>query len=85
MSASESTTSVGHPPVPKPAMNVFERFLTLWVALCIVVGIVLGQLMPGVFHMLGNATIAQVNLPVAVLVWLNWRGGPGPQRDGPHG
>jgi ACR3 family arsenite transporter len=70
MSASESTTSVGHPPVPKPAMNVFERFLTLWVALCIVVGIVLGQLMPGVFHMLGNATIAQVNLPVAVLVWL---------------
>ncbi len=70
MSASGSTTSVSHAPVSKPAMNVFERFLTLWVALCIVVGIVLGQVMPGVFHVLGNATIAQVNLPVAVLVWL---------------
>jgi ACR3 family arsenite transporter len=70
MSTSQSTTSVSHAPVSKPAMNVFERFLTLWVALCIVVGIVLGQVMPGVFHGLGNATIAQVNLPVAVLVWL---------------
>jgi arsenite transporter len=70
MSASESTTPVGHAPVSKPAMGIFERFLTLWVALCIVVGIVLGQLIPGVFHVLGNATIAQVNLPVAVLVWL---------------
>jgi arsenite transporter len=70
MSASESTTSVGHTPASKPAMGVFERFLTLWVALCIVVGIALGQVLPGVFHVLGNATIAQVNLPVAVLVWL---------------
>jgi ACR3 family arsenite transporter len=51
-------------------MNLFERFLTLWVALCIVVGILLGQVVPGVFHALGNATVAQVNLPVAVLVWL---------------
>ncbi len=51
-------------------MNVFERYLTLWVALCIVAGIVLGQAMPGVFHVLGNATVAQVNLPVAILVWL---------------
>jgi len=70
MSASESTTSVGHAPVSNPGMGMFERFLTLWVALCIVVGIVLGQVMPGVFHVLGNATVAQVNLPVAVLVWL---------------
>jgi len=51
-------------------MSLFERFLTVWVALCIVAGIILGQLMPGVFHLLGNATVAQVNLPVAVLVWL---------------
>ena len=55
---------------PKPAMNVFERFLTFWVALCIIVGIALGQLLPGVFRVLGDATVAQVNLPVAVLVWL---------------
>jgi ACR3 family arsenite transporter len=54
----------------RPAMGLFERFLTLWVALCIVAGIALGQLMPGVFHAIGNATVAQVNLPVAVLVWL---------------
>jgi ACR3 family arsenite transporter len=54
----------------KPAMGGFERFLTLWVALCIVAGIALGQTMPGVFHAIGGATVAQVNLPVAVLVWL---------------
>ena len=53
-----------------PSMGKFERFLTLWVALCIIVGIGLGQLMPGMFHALGAATVAQVNLPVAVLVWL---------------
>jgi ACR3 family arsenite transporter len=52
------------------AMGVFERFLTLWVALCIVVGIAMGQALPGVFHALGAATLAQVNLPIAVLVWL---------------
>jgi ACR3 family arsenite transporter len=52
------------------AMGTFERYLTLWVALCIIVGIALGQTMPGVFHMLGAATVAEVNLPVAVLVWL---------------
>ena len=53
-----------------PAMGRFERYLTLWVALCIVAGIALGQAVPGVFHALGAATVAQVNLPVAVLVWL---------------
>ena len=51
-------------------MGTFERYLTLWVALCIIVGIALGQTVPGVFHALGAATVAQVNLPVAVLVWL---------------
>lgn len=51
-------------------MSVFERFLTLWVALCIVVGITLGQLIPGVFHGIGAAEIANVNLPMAVLIWL---------------
>ncbi len=51
-------------------MGIFERFLTLWVALCIVAGIVLGQAAPGVFQWIGDATVAQVNLPVAILVWL---------------
>ncbi len=54
----------------RPGMNVFERYLTLWAALCIVAGIVLGQVLPGVFHAIGVATVAQVNLPVAVLIWL---------------
>jgi ACR3 family arsenite transporter len=57
-------------PGKAPSMGMFERYLTLWVALCIIVGIALGQAIPGVFHALGEATIAQVNLPVAVLVWL---------------
>lgn len=67
---SVSNTTTGQAAAPKPAMGVFERFLTLWVALCIIAGIVLGQMLPGVFRVAGNATVAQVNLPVAVLVWL---------------
>ncbi len=51
-------------------MGTFERYLTLWVALCIVVGIGFGQAAPAVFHALGTATVAHINLPVAVLVWL---------------
>jgi ACR3 family arsenite transporter len=57
-------------PGKAPTMGIFERFLTLWVALCIVVGIALGQFAPGLFHALGTATVADINLPVAVLVWL---------------
>lgn len=51
-------------------MGFFERYLTLWVALCIVTGILLGHVMPNVFHVVGRLEIAQVNLPVAVLIWL---------------
>ncbi|MDR3487944.1 MAG: ACR3 family arsenite efflux transporter [Bradyrhizobium sp.] len=51
-------------------MSKFERYLTLWVALCIVAGISLGQLAPSVFQAIGSAEIAKVNLPVAVLIWL---------------
>ncbi len=57
-------------PAKPPAIGLFERYLTLWVALCIIAGIGLGQAMPGLFHALGAATVAQVNLPVAGLVWL---------------
>ena len=51
-------------------MSTFERYLTLWVALCIVAGITLGHFFPGVFQAVGSAEIAHVNLPVAVLIWL---------------
>jgi ACR3 family arsenite transporter len=68
---SEATTVASNSTIGKaPAMGVFERYLTLWVALCIVAGIVLGQMIPAVFHAIGAATVAEVNLPVAVLVWL---------------
>jgi ACR3 family arsenite transporter len=66
----DTATAAGTAPAAKPAMGVFERFLTFWVALCIIAGIALGQLLPGVFHAIGEATVAQVNLPVAILVWL---------------
>jgi len=67
---SDAARAAGDVPAAKPAMGVFERFLTFWVALCIIVGIFLGQAIPGAFHVLGEATVAQVNIPVAILVWL---------------
>lgn len=52
------------------AMGWFERFLSLWVGLCIVAGVSLGYLRPGVFQFVGGLEIARVNMPVAVLIWL---------------
>jgi len=51
-------------------MNIFERFLTVWVFLCIVVGIALGQWLPDVFQTIGRLEVAQVNLPVGLLIWV---------------
>eukprot|EP01037_Dinobryon_pediforme_P015322 gene15322-15467_t len=51
-------------------MSLFERYLTLWVFLCIVVGVALGHFMPGAFHLIGALEFAKVNLPMAVLIWL---------------
>ncbi|MBX6742828.1 MAG: ACR3 family arsenite efflux transporter [Acetobacteraceae bacterium] len=51
-------------------MGTFERYLTFWVALCIVAGIALGAALPGAFHLLGGLELAQVNIPVAGLIWL---------------
>jgi ACR3 family arsenite transporter len=51
-------------------MTTFERFLSLWVGLCIVVGIACGHWLPGVFAAIAGAEFARVNLPVAGLVWL---------------
>ena len=52
------------------SMSVFERYLSLWVALCIVVGVLLGQVMPSVFERLGAMEVAKVNLPVGLLIWV---------------
>ena len=60
-------------PTPAPAaapMSVLERYLTVWVALCIVVGIALGQLLPGPVQAIGRMEIARVNLPVGLLIWV---------------
>ncbi|WDR04607.1 ACR3 family arsenite efflux transporter [Devosia rhodophyticola] len=51
-------------------MTIFERYLTLWVAICIVVGIGAGHFIPGLFQAIGGLEYAQVNLPMAVLIWL---------------
>jgi ACR3 family arsenite transporter len=54
---------------PAP-MSVFERYLTLWVALCIVAGIALGQIFPPLFQAIGRMEVAQVNIPVGLLIWV---------------
>jgi ACR3 family arsenite transporter len=51
-------------------VSLFERWLTLWVFLCIVTGVVLGQWLPGAFELLGRLELARVNLPVGVLIWV---------------
>src|SRR5574343_420301 len=51
-------------------MSVFERYLSLWVGLCIVAGVLLGQWAPGVFQAIVHMEVAQVNLPVGLLIWV---------------
>jgi ACR3 family arsenite transporter len=51
-------------------MSLFERYLTVWVFACIVVGIAVGQLFPGLFQAVGRMEIARVNLPVGLLIWI---------------
>ena len=51
-------------------MSTFERYLTVWVFLCIIIGIALGQWLPGPFQMLGKMEVARVNLPVGLLIWI---------------
>ncbi|MGE5270764.1 MAG: ACR3 family arsenite efflux transporter [Thiohalocapsa sp.] len=66
MSSAADTASRRAP----PALGTVERYLTIWVALCIIAGIVLGQLVPAPFRALGRMTMAEVNIPVAILIWL---------------
>ena len=51
-------------------MSLFERYLTVWVFLCIVAGILAGQMAPSLFQAIGRLEIAQVNLPVGLLIWI---------------
>ena len=54
----------------KSSMSVFERYLTVWVVLCIVVGIGLGQVFPGTARAIGAWEVARVNIPVGLLIWV---------------
>ena len=67
-----SAISVADPaPAPeRQGMSTFERYLTVWVCLCIVVGIALGHMVPTVFAAIASAEIARVNLIIAALIWL---------------
>lgn len=51
-------------------MSTFERYLTVWVGLCIVLGVALGRVVPSAFHFIGSIEVAKVNLPIAILIWL---------------
>jgi ACR3 family arsenite transporter len=54
----------------KAGLGIFERYLSIWVVLCIITGIVFGHFLPDVFQTIGRLEVAEVNLPVAVLIWL---------------
>jgi ACR3 family arsenite transporter len=51
-------------------MSLFERYLTVWVFLCIIAGIAFGQLAPSLFQAIGSLEVAKVNLPVGLLIWV---------------
>jgi ACR3 family arsenite transporter len=57
-------------PAEKPAIGFFERWLTLWVLLCIVAGVLLGQWFASAFQALGRMEVARVNIPVGILIWV---------------
>ena len=65
-----NTTTVPVRTAAPAPMSVFERYLTVWVALCIAAGIALGQLLPGPFQAIGRMEAAKVNLPVGALSWV---------------
>ncbi|HWV08493.1 MAG TPA: bile acid:sodium symporter, partial [Pseudomonas sp.] len=55
---------------PAPAIGFFERYLTVWVGLCILVGVGLGQWFPSAFQAVAAMEVARVNLPVGLLIWI---------------
>ncbi|WNV06563.1 ACR3 family arsenite efflux transporter [Candidatus Methylospira mobilis] len=68
-SSNSKTTSPAKTDSASP-LNLFERYLTLWVALCIIAGIALGHWFPAAFQLIGKQEIARVNIPVGLLIWV---------------
>jgi ACR3 family arsenite transporter len=64
------TATLNTKAMPRPSMSIFERYLTVWVFLCIVTGIVLGQAWPVPFQAIGKMEFAKVNIPVGLLIWV---------------
>jgi ACR3 family arsenite transporter len=67
MTAAHTTAVAGG---AAPAIGFFERYLTVWVALCIVAGIVLGRAFPDFFQAIAQLEVAKVNIPVGMLIWV---------------
>jgi ACR3 family arsenite transporter len=65
-----NTTTLAAPARAAASMSVFERYLTVWVFLCIVVGIALGRMLPVPFQAIGRMEVARVNIPVGLLIWV---------------
>ncbi|TCO81546.1 ACR3 family arsenite transporter [Plasticicumulans lactativorans] len=65
-----NTSTLAAAAVEAAPLSAFERWLTLWVCLCIVTGVVLGQWLPGPFQAVGRLEVARVNLPVGLLIWV---------------
>jgi len=77
MNFSSTLTNIARPSKIEPTMKTtdkqigfFESYLSFWVLLCIVIGIAMGEILPGAFQSLGGMQVAQVNMPVAALIWL---------------
>jgi ACR3 family arsenite transporter len=69
----ETTFSAASPARQAKRLNLFERYLTLWVVLCMIVGVVLGKTLPGFIQSLRSLEFgrgSQVNVPIAILIWL---------------
>src|SRR5438045_8117748 len=67
------TAEIGQPPAQPKRLAFFERYLTLWVCLCMVIGVALGKALPGVTAILSRLEFgrgSQVNVPIGVLLWL---------------
>jgi arsenite transporter len=67
-----TTTQLARNAAPRApaAIGFFERYLTVWVALCIVTGVLLGQVLPGFFHAVAALEVSKVNIPVGILIWV---------------
>ena len=65
-----TSSAITAAPQSEPTIGFFERYLTVWVALCIVVGVAQGQLFPSYFQAVARLEVAKVNIPVGLLIWV---------------